>query len=531
MYSKATLIREKQEGKILENQQCNEKNPDYFHKLWVSQRDESSILEACKKALVCKDYKIIKLWYAKKYKKQLWEMAISGYNYTNYIKKIYFMEQTIEKRLEWSRDILPDDHKYLTFLKKVFRHEFRKNGFRRISTPFLEETSLLRKVYPENNNSYGLYTFEDKTHTSVALLPSAKVGIMRSYIENETYEGLQPTYYYYMERCFRQSRKRKEFYTIWGEIIGESDPIIDAQNIYMVHTWLDKIGLRDGITLRINSYGNPKELEKYTEELKSFFENKVGIMSESTRELYESGNVFAPFYSRDEDDTILAASAPSIHKFLKKDNKARYETFKMYLDDLGIQYKEDHSFFMSEEYYTSTFWQFDDEDGNVIASGGRYDTLATNLWSVKPYGAAGFSLDVMHMIDALKGRNIAIRNKDQIDLYFVQLGDEAKRVVFPLSLEARAKGINTQTSLGTPSMKEQMLKAQRIGSNYVVLVGLMEARSWVFQVRNIADGTQEEVKKEELIDYIISKIWADQLDFYEPSRDLVQNEAPKVEEA
>jgi hypothetical protein len=24
-------------------------------------------------------------------------------------------------------DLLPDDHKYLTFLKKVFRHEFRKN--------------------------------------------------------------------------------------------------------------------------------------------------------------------------------------------------------------------------------------------------------------------------------------------------------------------------------------------------------------------------------------------------------------------
>jgi hypothetical protein len=24
-------------------------------------------------------------------------------------------------------DLFPEDHKYLTFLKKVFRHEFRKN--------------------------------------------------------------------------------------------------------------------------------------------------------------------------------------------------------------------------------------------------------------------------------------------------------------------------------------------------------------------------------------------------------------------
>jgi len=65
--------------------------------------------------------------------------------------------------------------------------------------------------------------------------------------------------------------------------------------------------------------------------------------------------------------------------------------------------------------------------------------LAKNIGSPKDYGAAGFSIDVMYLIDTLKSKNISIKNKDQIDLYFVQLGDEAKRVVFPLSLEARAK--------------------------------------------------------------------------------------------
>ncbi len=149
--------------------------------------------------------------------------------------------------------------------------------------------------------------------------------------------------------------------------------------------------------------------------------------------------------------------------------------------------------------------------------------LARNLGSPKDYGAAGFSIDALYMIQALKDKNISIKNKDSIDLYFVQLGDEAKRVVFPLSLEARARGINTMTSLGTPSMKEQMLKAQRIGARYVVLVGLMEARNGVFQVRNLEAGTQAEVKKEELIAYIIDKIGEDKLDFYEPSKDLTQN--------
>ena len=52
----------------------------------------------------------------------------------------------------------------------------------------------------------------------------------------------------------------------------------------------------------------------------------------------------------------------------------------------------------------------------------------------------------------------------------------------------------------------------------------MEARSGVFQVRDIEAGTQEEVKKEELIEYIIGKIGEEKLDFYEPSRDLVQGD-------
>lgn len=435
---------------------------------------------------------------------------------------IIFMENTVETKLEGTRDMFPDDHKYLTFLKKVFRHEFRKNGFRRISTPLIEETSLLRKAYPENNNQYGLYRFGNKDEQDISLLPSATLGIMRSYVENEVYEELQPVYYYYMERFFRQGRARKEYYSIWGEIIGESDPIIDAQNIYMVYTALSKIGLWDGIKIRLNSYGNAKEMEKFYDEIQSFFENKTGVMSEKTCELY-SKNPLAAFFSNDEDDKILAQSAPSILKFLKKDSKKHHEAVKMYLDDLEVPYVEDTTLFFAEDFYNSTIWQFEDNEGKVVASWGRYDALARKLGSPKDYGAAGFSLDVGYMIDTLKSKNITIKNKDKIDLYFVQLWDEAKRVVFPLSLEARAKGINTQASLGTPSMKEQMLKAQRMWSTYVVLVWLMEARNGIFQVRNIEAGTQEEVKKEELIDYIIGKIGDDQLDFYEPSRDLTQN--------
>jgi histidyl-tRNA synthetase len=73
-------------------------------------------------------------------------------------------------------------------------------------------------------------------------------------------------------------------------------------------------------------------------------------------------------------------------------------------------------------------------------------------------------------------------------------------------------------------MKEQMLKANRSGAKFVVMVGLMEARNGIFQVRDQVAGTQAEVKKEELIEYIINKVGSDRLDFYCPARDLITNE-------
>lgn len=438
------------------------------------------------------------------------------------------MDSFVEARVEGTRDVFPEDHKYLTFLKKVFRHEFRKNSFRRISVPCFEEESLMRKAFPEWKNPYGLYTLSDKKHNHLSLSPNAPVGIMRAYITHEKYEELQPVYYYYMEKFLRQSRKEKECFIIGGEVIGESDPIIDAQLIYMSYMCLKKIGL-DNVAIKINSFGNEKEMTKFKEYLSDFYENKKHLLTPETQEKIQT-NILEVFHTSSEDEKILAESTTPIHKFLKKDSKAHFEKLKEYLDDLGVDYIEDHTLFFQEEYYTNNIWTFHTQDGTFLSRGGRYNDLAKILGSPKPYQAAGFAVDAMVLVDYLKAKNVSIKNKDKIDLYFVQLGDEPKKAVLPLSLEARERGINTLSSLGTPSMKEQILKAQRIWARFVVLVGIMEARNGIFQVRDIQEWTQEEVQKEELIDYIIEKIGQENLDFYEPSRDLIQNEPKKEAE-
>ncbi len=431
------------------------------------------------------------------------------------------------KRVAWMNDFLPDEHKYFTFLKKVYRHELRKNWYRRISTPLLEYTSILEKVYSGTDiMQKTIYSFIDDEGNALSLRSDAAIWILRAYIDWNLWAEIQPVYLYHIDRSFRKDYLwltpwLKQFYTIWGEIIWEQDPVLDVQQIYINYKILSSIGLEGKYEVTINSFWNKKELEKYKEELRNFYENKKHLLSEeSLKNLQE--NPLILLASSLEDEKILARLAPSPIKFLKKESKEYYSKMKKYLDILNIPYREDHTLVHLLQYYNNSVWKISlKETGESLVVGGRYDTMAQKMGYEAEIPASGFTVRVEKIIAMLKENNINIKSKDKIDLYFVQLGDEAKEVVLPLTLEAREKWINTLSSLGTPALKEQMLKAQRIGVKFVVMVWVMEARNGKFQVRNMEAGTQAEVKKEDLIEYIIEKIGREKLDFYDPAKELV----------
>jgi histidyl-tRNA synthetase len=79
-------------------------------------------------------------------------------------------------------------------------------------------------------------------------------------------------------------------------------------------------------------------------------------------------------------------------------------------------------------------------------------------------------------------------------------------------------------SLGTPSLKVQMKKANRLGARFVAIVGIMEAKKGICQLKDMVNGTQEEVSLSKLIETVVSRIDPKELDFYSPTRDFVIEE-------
>lgn len=334
---------------------------------------------------------------------------------------------------EGQYDVTPEYHNYLTFLKKVYRHEFRKNGFRRISTPMLETKAFLEQT--------GTYTNPILEHEDFDLRQEAHTGIMRAFFDLEMKEQIQPVYLYYIDRFYKKTAKNfKDENIVGGEVIGVDDPILDAIMIYMNYKIFSNIGLEDKFILKINSTGVEKEKLKYEEELRNFYEPKKNILSEEAKQLLES-DPKKILRSQDEDDIILNENAPKmVPKFLKKHSKAHFHSFTEYLDLLEVPYTIDNSLTAENNAQTLSIWEFCSKiDGKVFSKGARYNALSTNLGEKKETPASGFSTNMDKLIEFLQEQHIEIRNKDAIDLFIVQLGDEAKKVVLPLSIEAREK--------------------------------------------------------------------------------------------
>ncbi|MDQ1343518.1 MAG: Histidine--tRNA ligase [Patescibacteria group bacterium] len=447
------------------------------------------------------------------------------------------MSLSVSQKVRGMQDIFGEYQRYFNFLKKVARHEFRKNGFTRISTPIIEMQDLIVRSAGIGSDvvSKEMYAFQDRKGRELVLKPESTAGVMRAYLENFLDEP-QPVYLYYIEPHFRYDRPQKgryrQFHQIGAEIIGEVDPVLDAKMIHIGCSILDNIGLKGRYRLKINSLGIAKEREKYVQELQSFFEARAHLLDETDLARLRA-NPLRILDSKNEDVRELLKVAPKLGDFLKKESKEFYGKVKAYLDVLGVEYEEDHTLVRGLDYYSHTVWEWVDGSGrtqDAFGGGGRYDDLSKNIGHKEAVPAVGFAMGAERLIDALVDTGVKLRNKDVIHLYFIQLGEEATKLILPLSIEARNRGINSMLSLGTPSLKVQMKKANRLGARYVAIIGIMEAKKGICQLKDMVNGTQEEMKLSDLLDRVVSNIDVKQLDFYSPMKDFVIEEPVVVTE-
>lgn len=425
-------------------------------------------------------------------------------------------------------DILPKDHEYFTFVKKVVRHRARQAGFRRITTPILEFTEVFDRSIGDATDivEKEMYTFEDKGGRSMTMKPEGTAGIVRSYIENGMKELPQPVELYYIEPHFRYDKPQKgRFRMFWQfgfEILGESDPALDVQCIFIAYKIFADLGVDKNFTLQINNIGSSKSRAKYIEALVSYYTGKERSLCEKCRTRLQK-NPLRLLDCKAEDCIILAELAPKFSQYRSKDDQEFYQSVKEFLDELEIKYVENEKLVRGLDYYSQTvfeFWDAETGQQNAVGGGGRYDGLC-EIMGGEPTPAVGFAVGIERLIDNMKKNGVEVPSKDDVHIFVAQLGDQAKKKCLRLMDQLRERGVHTIGALGKNSFKAQLRLADKFKVPYALILGITEVREGKIIIRDMSKGQQRYVMMDEVVDEVVRLIGKDNLDMYSPGEIVV----------
>lgn len=402
-------------------------------------------------------------------------------------------------------DVLPADHQYMTYIKKAVRHRARQAGYKRIDPPIFEERALFERGIGEHTDivekelfAVGRKGNEDATDKAYALRPEFTAGICRAFVEHGMQELPQPVELYAIGPCFRYDRPQKgryrQFHQFDFEVIGLSDPSIDAQLIHVLVKIFRDLKILDRLTLQMNNIGAPEDRKKYVDALRDYFTGKERNLPENDRARLQH-NPLRLLDSKEEDTQVLVKLAPKLEQFINEDSKHYHKTLLEYLDSLGVQYVPNGGLVRGLDYYNQTVFEFwDSSTGaqNAVGGGGRYDYLIEQVGG-KPTPGVGFAAGMERVVWHMEQAGIAAPNKDQVDVFVAQLGPEAKKKCLQLVSELRDHGVHTVGALGEASLKSQMRLADRFQAKYCLLLGQMEVKEGTIILKDMTAGKQKQI--------------------------------------
>jgi len=404
-------------------------------------------------------------------------------------------------------DILPDDHLYFSFIKKVVRHYCRRSGHRRISTPIFENVDVFVRSVGETSDivEKEMFLFESKSGKKFALKPEGTAGVIRAYLEHGMQQMPKPVSLYYIEPHFRYNRPQKgryrQFHQFGFEVIGEKDATIDAQVIYLAHKINVDLGIADRLTLQLNTIGSMEDRIKYKEILVDYYIGKERSLCEDCKKRMHA-NPMRLLDCKEEDCRILASMAPKLEDNISAESKEYFELLKEYLKELNVPYELNPMLVRGLDYYTHTvfeFWSKKEGSQNAIGGGGRYDGLIEQMGG-QPTPAIGYAAGIERIMEHMKESGIRPPNKDRVEVFVAQLGHIAKKKALGLINELRECGINTIGAIGKDSMRGQMELANKMDAKYSLILGQIEVQEGTIILRNMEKGSQEVVPYEGIIE-------------------------------
>src|SRR3954451_9119040 len=215
----------------------------------------------------------------------------------------------------------------------------RLYGFKRVEVPTIEHTAVFARTIGETTDvvSKEMYSFEDRGGESITLRPEFTAGICRAYL-SEGWQQYAPLKLATHGSAFRYERPQKgrfrEFHQLDAEIIGAAEPQADVELLSFGNQLLQELGIAEGVTLELNTLGDPQTRDAWRGALVEYFQSHHGSLSEDSVDRLER-NPLRILDSKDPQDRAICVDAPSVDDFLTNEAADFFAAVTAGLDTAG----------------------------------------------------------------------------------------------------------------------------------------------------------------------------------------------------
>lgn len=384
----------------------------------------------------------------------------------------------ITKAVKGTQDILPKDSYKYSFIENILRDESETAGFKEIRTPAFEHTELFKRSVGDSTDvvQKEMYTFYDKADRSLTLRPEGTAPTARAMLEHGLFNEGVPLKLSYIDSCYRyekpQSGRLREFHQFGLEIFGTEAPIADAELIRTANNIFTRIGIKNNISLQINSIGCGECRKKYREALKDYFMNCEYELCYTCLDRLER-NPMRILDCKDPDCKKAIENAPAILDYICDDCREHFESVKKFLDRDEIKYSVNPKIVRGLDYYTRTVFEFASDALGAqrqVCGGGRYDSLIEEIGG-RDMPSLGFGLGIERLMLLIENLGIEIPKSKEVEIYVAAVGENAIFEAFNLVGKLRECSIPCECDITKRSLKAQMKYANKIGARYAIVLG------------------------------------------------------------
>ncbi|WP_257658529.1 histidine--tRNA ligase [Parapedobacter lycopersici] len=445
-----------------------------------------------------------------------------------------------------TRDFSPTEMERRNYIFNTIKSVFAAYGYREIQTPAFENLQTLTGKYGDegdrlifkllNSGDYLAKTpqalLDEKA--SLKLIPHISEKALRydltvpfaRYVVMHQHEITLPFKRFQIQPVWRADRPQKgryrEFYQCDADVVGSESLLNEAEFTLIYHEALSKLGLKD-YTIKLNNrkiltgiaevLGKPELIVDMTVAIDKL--DKIGLDGVN-RELLDRG-----FSTVDLEklQPIILLQGTTLEKIAQlKTILQASETGLKGVDELEtvLGYIEkltgdtslldrfvalDITLARGLNYYTGCIFEVKTNEVSMgsIGGGGRYDDL-TGMFGLNGLSGVGISFGADRIYDVLEELALFPESTGQSTRVLISNFDKlAELYALPLLQKLRRAGIATELYPAAAKLKKQLAYADAKNIPYVILIGESEMQEGVFSLKDMATGTQQQLREPALL--------------------------------